>query len=190
MIIMGAIIATLGKRLFPFMAAKLAFISVLFTVIEISGAAGWTENVLGLILTFLLGMALSLVVAMTIRRNIEIAVGVTGILGGLTIGNIIYEFLLASFDWESSIGWLVIVGIFGLIGGFLTFKFSGKIIILSTSFIGSYFFVRGWSLIIGGWPSEYVVWNHLKTGSELNLQWPFYVYLSIFLGLFVFTSWW
>ena len=59
---------------------------------------------------------------------------------------------------------------------------------LGTSFIGSYLFVRGWSLIIGGWPSEISIFVGLRSGEHLVLTWSFYVYFVATLMLFAITS--
>ena len=145
---------------------------------------------MGAILTYLIGSALAIVIATIIRRNIGLAIVVTAMLGGITAGNAIYDLLLTSFDWESLVGWAVLVSLFGLVGVSLTIKFEGEIILFGTSFIGSYVFVRGWSLIFGGWPSETTIFVNLKSGEHLDLSWSFYVYLVVTLMLFALTSYW
>ena len=59
---------------------------------------------------------------------------------------------------------------------------------LGTSFIGSYLFVRGWSIIFGGWPSEISIFVGLRSGEHLVLTWSFYVYFVVTLVLFAITS--
>ena len=188
-IILGAVFATLGKRWFPFIGATLAALGVLFTAVSVSQALQWTDTVLGLMLTLLLSMALAIVIGSLVRRDIWLLVGVTGVLGGFSVG-VVIESLLLAVHFDSFIGYLIIVGLCGFIGGLLSFKFGGKVILFGTSFIGSYMFIRGWSLIFGGWPSEHEVWTSLREGEEVELEWPFYVYFTIFLVLFGLTSWW
>ena len=189
-IVLGAVVATVGKRMFPWIGAIIAAVSMLFTVFSVSSALGWSNEILGVMLTFLVGAALAIATGSIIRRNIGLAIIVTAILGGLTAGNAIYDLLLTSFGWESLIGWAVLVSLFGLIGGALTFKFGSEIILFGTSLIGSYFFVRGWSLIFGGWPSETVIFVSLRSEEHLDVTWSFYIYFVLTLVLFGLTSWW
>ena len=188
-IVLGAVFATLGKRWFPYIGAILTALGVLSTAVSVSQALQWTDTVLGLVLTLLLSMALAIIIGSLVRRHIWLLVGVTGVLGGFSVGSAIESLLLAA-GFDSFIGYLIIVGLCGFIGGLLSFKFGGKVILLGTSFVGSYIFMRGWSLIFGGWPSEHEVWTSLRDGEEVDLKWPFYVYFTIFLVLFGFTSWW
>ena len=174
--------------MFPWIGALIAGVCVLFAILSISSALGWTNEILGVMLTFLLGSALAIVISGIIRRNIDFAILVTAILGGLTAGNAIYDLLLTSFGWESLIGWAVLVALFGLASGSLMTKFDDEIILLGTSLIGSFLFVRGWSLIFGGWPSEITIFVSLTSGEHLVLTWSFYLYFVSTLLLFGLTS--
>jgi hypothetical protein len=40
------------------------------------------------------------------------------------------------------------------IGAYLAYKFNTAIVIMSTSFLGAYLFVRGFAMFFGGFPSE------------------------------------
>lgn len=51
-------------------------------------------------------------------------------------------------------------------------------IILATSLIGSYFFVRGISFYVGGFPNEYLLTKQLRNGVLVAEPWTFYVYLG------------
>ena len=154
LIVGGAVVAMLGKRWFPWVGGTFAAVGVLYTVVTLSGSLEWTESAVGMILTLLVGMALAIFIGSLIRRNIWLAFGITGVLCGFALGGIVYDAILAAVDWESQVGYFVIVGLFGLLGGALIFKFDRKIALLGTSFVGSYAFVRGWSFVIGGWPSQ------------------------------------
>jgi len=52
---------------------------------------------------------------------------------------------------------------------------------LITSFIGTYLFVRGISLFVGGFPPEYLIYEMIKSG--VGITQSFYYYLGgIILG--------
>ena len=123
-IILGAIVATLGKRIFPYTVVLTIGISILFTVFSISSALGWATGILGVTLTFLLGFALAAVVSKYIlEEKLALTIIITAILGGLMAGNAIYDLLLTTTGWESLIGWAVLVSLFGLASCLLAFNY-------------------------------------------------------------------
>jgi hypothetical protein len=58
-----------------------------------------------------------------------------------------------------------------LVAAGLTFLAYNHAIILSTSLIGSYFFVRGISLYVGGVPDEFALMKELKAGVLPHETW-------------------
>ena len=123
-IILGAIVATLGKRIFPYTVILSIGLSILFTAFSISSAFGWTNEILGVILTFVIGTALSVVISKYIlEEKLALTIIITAILGGLMAGNAVYDLLLTTTGWESLIGWAVIVSLFGLASCLLAFNY-------------------------------------------------------------------
>ena len=59
---------------------------------------------------------------------------------------------------------------------------------MSTASVGSYLFMRGWSLIFLGYHTEIVVWQTLYNKNEFETKWPFLVYTFIFLLAFIIFS--
>ena len=187
---LGIIFSIFGKRLFPWIAGIIAGVCVLYTIISISGALKLLEKRVEIIATLLFGTGVAIVIGDLIRRSVWFAVKITGVVAGLALGNLVYDFLLTAADFESIVGYIVIVGLFAASGGALTFKYTKEVVVFGTSLVGSYAFVRGCSMIFGGWPSEEVIVNHLRTGADLDLQWPFYVYLVAIIAMFALTAWW
>lgn len=74
--------------------------------------------------------------------------------------------------------------VFTIIGGILGFEFQNLIVIIATSFIGSYITVRSLSLIFGGFPNEFDLTRKLQTGVLTGLPWYTYLYLALILILF------
>ena len=72
----------------------------------------------------------------------------------------------------------------------LAWKFYEKFVILATSFLGSYRFVRGVSLIAGGFPNETEVWSKFKNIDKISADFPkwFYAYLIAINIIFVITA--
>lgn len=89
---------------------------------------------------------------------------VLGGVAGFFAGGIIFNLFMV--QWATSVVLLWSTIIFtAMIGVCLAYYFSENIVILSTSFIGSYLFIRGISMIFGGYPSEMELYNEISTGT-------------------------
>lgn len=73
--------------------------------------------------------------------------------------------------------WLVCVGT-AIVCAVLVFVSYNHAIILSTSLIGSYFFVRGISFYAGGFPNEFILMKEIKHGIISTQPWSVWVYLA------------
>jgi hypothetical protein len=76
--------------------------------------------------------------------------------------------------------------VFTILGAVLGYEFKDHIVILSTSFIGSYLTVRSLSIIFGGFPNEFEINTRIKNRSILDLGYLFYFYLFMIVALFIF----
>jgi uncharacterized membrane protein HdeD (DUF308 family) len=68
-----------------------------------------------------------------------------------------------------------------LVAAGLCFCFFFQAIIVSTSLAGSYIFIRGISLYVGGFPNEFDLIEQLKAGSIPHISYWFYLYLGFIL---------
>lgn len=74
---------------------------------------------------------------------------------------------------------------FSIIGAILAYEFNNHIIIISTSFVGSYLTVRSLSLIFGGFPNEFELNLNINTSTLTSFPWQFYVYFILIIILFI-----
>jgi len=81
---------------------------------------------------------------------------VFGLIGGYFVGLLVYSICLAC-GWNSVWGLMVLTILFALAGLILTFKYKDELVMELSSAIGSYLFMRGWSYMFGGYPSESVL---------------------------------
>lgn len=75
-----------------------------------------------------------------------------------------------------------------IIGAALANKFKDDIVIISTALIGSYAFVRGLSLLIGGFPNEFTLYQEIQDGTA-TYSYGFIGYLVGIAALFVAGFW-
>ena len=76
--------------------------------------------------------------------------------------------------------------IFTIIGAILGYEFKEYVVIVATSFIGSYITVRSFSILLGGFPNEFEINLRMKTRSTLSFGWRFYIYMISIVILFIF----
>ena len=162
LLIVGPIIALLGKKWFPYVAGIVACISVMDGVAHFAGWMGWLSTTWSPYVVLAVALILGIIAGGIVAKFIWIAVGLSGIIAGGFFGFFIFYLMAATTNhaenWE-----LIALGItFALLGGFLAFKWGKHIVVLGTSFIGSYLFMRGWTLIFDGYPSEAEIWSNIK----------------------------
>jgi hypothetical protein len=72
-----------------------------------------------------------------------------------------------------------------VVAGILVFVTYNHAIILSTSLVGSYFFVRGISLYAGGFPDEIIIIKAMRSGVVLEQPFTLWIYLGGILVSFI-----
>ena len=109
---------------------------------------------------------------------LHIAAAIIGAVGGFFLGIAVYN--LVSFFVESSfLMWsCAVIGSLAVAG--LSLKQYDNIVIFGTTFIGSYAFIRGVSLFLGGFPNEIKMFS-----GEEQITTYFYIYATVFVGIFI-----
>ena len=190
MLLGGPIVALCGKRFFPYVTAAIAGIFACVALLILFSVFEWMSSTAGLVICLIVAFGLSGLGAYFVYKTVWIGIGLVGIIGGYFFGTLVYTLFLASFDWSALWAMIVFSIAFAALGGFLAFKFSKMVVLISTSGIGSYAFMRGWSFFLGGLPSESEMMSDLKNGYELDLTWAFWVYLALFIGCWIGSSIW
>lgn len=99
-------------------------------------------------------LVLGILFAWFAKAHIWAAIGLLGLIGGWFLGEMIYLCILGVSEWQNLPGYLGISGGCVLIVGFCSFKYSQTAVTITTSGVGSYLFIRGFSFFLGGLPSE------------------------------------
>jgi len=116
-------------------------------------------------MAILLALGLAIVVGYIMKTKfLKLGFMILGGVGGFFLGSLLYSLLLVELSSSIAVMWCTIL-FFMIIGACLGYKFESEIVILSTSFIGSYIFVRGFSIFIGGYPNEIQMMNDIQTGT-------------------------
>jgi hypothetical protein len=110
------------------------------------------------------------VIGYFMTKMIKVGVSIIGCWTGVLMAVLLDSFI-SSFLHLGFVLYLLIV-IFVVLFGWLAYRYFNYVLIFSTSIIGSYFFIRGISLIFGGYPNEVDLLDNFE------VEWPFYLYVT------------
>jgi hypothetical protein len=134
---------------------------------------------------------LGLIVGFFAAKLVRIGAFVLGAWAGAGVGLLLSNMAFYKID-SVAVLWVMIV-LLGLIVGCLSFVFFNPIVIFSTSIIGGYMLMRGLSLVAGGYPNEFTVYERIRDGEIDNVPGTFYAYMAgvlicALLGMFLQTK--
>lgn len=115
----------------------------------------------------------------------SILIGIT--FGGVT-GLMLWNLVNAWMTWKHWIPALACAGVGAALGVVVSCKYSNKTIMYGTSLIGSYTFMRGWSLIFKGYAGEQMMFKMLGIGEAIELEWQMGIYVTLLYFMFTITS--
>lgn len=140
----------------------------------------YTPNWLGwlvLVLSGLVGCCLGVILAKLAR----LGVAVVAAFGGFSLGLIIYAAFLYKADNDKQVlYWCFNIGM-ALVFGLLSLWLFDHMIIVSTSIVGSYLFIRGISLYAGHFPGEVSLIDDIKRQGLNGIDPIFYAYMVSFI---------
>lgn len=177
LIVMGFFLGLFGQKLFSatlFMIGTLVTVCLIWLLFYSTFMSDSTE---GWVAWVVLGCSilLGLVGGFVLYKCQRLGASVIGGWGGFLLGIVFVTTVLWSASSEVAF-WIISIS-FALIAAALAFVFYYHAVILSTSFVGSYFFIRGISLYAGGFPNEWALIEQIKTGAIAHISYWFYLYL-------------
>lgn len=87
-------------------------------------------------------------------KTVWIAIGVLGLMGGFSLGLMLYSIVLAFIHSGAMWAMILTAVTCSILCGVLSSKYSNAVVLIMTSVIGSYAFMRGVSYFAGGYPNE------------------------------------
>jgi len=176
-IIIGFFLGLFGQKLFSFTLfiigtlVTVCLIWLLFYSTFLSSSTeewvGWT--VLGC--SVLIGLAGGFL----LYKCQRLGATVVGAAGGFFLGMLFCTTVL--WAAKSVVAYWIINVSFCLIAAALSFVFYYHAVIISTSFLGSFLFIRGISLYAGGFPSMPLLIQEIESGALDHIEYWFYLYL-------------
>lgn len=129
-------------------------------------------------------ISLGAVIGYFMTRIIKVGVCVIGWWTGLVFAILLDSLIFNRFHMAFFLYFLI--AIFVALFGLLAYKYYQYVLIFSSAILGSYFLVRGSSLLIGGYPNEMDLLDQLKHGTFIDIPWSFYLYLLFIVAFSIF----
>jgi len=131
---------------------------------EDTADAGTDEGLYALIavaLSFFAGFGIGYIMK---SKFLTLGFMVLGAIAGVFFGAILFTLALVHLSDEA---WVLILSVvvMGLLGAVLALKLKDGVMIMVTSFIGAYMFVRGISIFLGGYPGEIEIITMIREGT-------------------------
>lgn len=187
----GAFNCVFGKKLVKFTTVSIIVLIVTLLVLIFSqyilpsGCAEWIIWVM-LAVGLILGGTAGYFVWV---YNEKVIAFVCGGVAGFFVGQFLFSLFGNRISANGMVIYWVFIGVSIIVLTIMAWCFKKLIIIFTTSFIGSYCFIRGISLFAGGFPDETTVIDMRNKGEDEQLSdlltWQVYVYLAAILILTV-----
>ena len=181
-LIFGPLVALFGVQWFPYVCAALVCIFTFGAIVFGSLSFGLMVTTTGNVVTFILALIVGVLVGMLVRRKIWVMVGLLGLVAGFFSGSLLFALIYSMTGLEAVwLYWVLSVVMCGL--GCVAACYLGKTVVLtSTSLVGSYLFMRSWTLFFpGSYPSETELVNDYE---DLELDSTFWIYIAVFFVAF------
>lgn len=178
LIVAGVFFTFLGRKLFQVAVFVVGMVITVFAILILfyttflndntESWVGWTV----LAFSILIGCGIGFLFTKLVRPAGAILAG----WGGFMLGLLINEAWLANYG-SQAVFWCVCIGVALVcaIPGFILFN---QAIMISTSFIGSYFIMRGISLFAGGFPPAMELVAEVKSGAITSVEPAFWGYVA------------
>lgn len=151
-------------------------------------AMEWMNSGAGCAIIMCLALLLGVISGMLVRRKIWLMVSLLGVVAGFFSGAFIYAMIYSINGWDAVWGYYLISITFAIIGFLLSLKLGKSIVITGTSMIGSYLFMRAWTLFFPGhYPSESEIVEDYENVELDDIFWVFFgMFIACFIGSMVF----
>ena len=184
-IIFGPMIAFFGGKWFPYIVASLVGLFTCSFLCSIALSAGWMATKGGASGAIITAIVLGVIAGVIVRKHFRIMLGLLGLAGGFFSGAFLFAMIsgVTGGAWDAEWGYWFLSFISAIAGLVLAFLYGLPLVQISTAFVGSYLFMRSWTLFFpGNYPSEAEL---VKSGDEpLEISGIFWVFVGIFIVTF------
>ena len=132
-----------------------------------------------------IAVILSIITSRLALKTVWISVSLLGLIGGFQLGCLIYTVQIAVIGSGNVYLMLLVAIACSVASGYLSLKFQSKFVLLFTSFIGAYVFIKGFCYFIGGFPSIITIMYGLYNANTVEgLTAAFWLYFALMICVF------
>jgi hypothetical protein len=186
LIVFGLIMCFYGSKALPIMIATLVCVMVTGAtcMVGFNFLTPEKATMVSLVILLVVGLIIGgLAGYFAFRIAAEWGMTLLGFAAGIMLALMILK-LTQVQNQNASLG-AAVVG--GAIGGIIGYKFSKKMLIFGTAFIGAFFIIRGTAIYLGNFPSEFASKGEELTGGEMKFSGEILYYtIGYFVGLIFF----
>jgi Domain of unknown function (DUF4203) len=188
MIVFGSVVNFFGRKFFQWTLAALGFFFGSLSSLLLLSLAGLLDGLNNsnkplwlAIVCIIICIGLGVLCGWLLFRTWMVGACLLGATAGAFGAIMIYQTIFAATESFWIMFAFVILGT-GL-GVLATYKYFDMLVIVATSFIGAYAFIRGISMFAGGFPNEIVTFDKLAAGINPEFSDYFFIYLAAIVTL-------
>lgn len=187
-LVAGPLIALFGAQWFPWVTAALVAIFVMGLITMFSLSVGWMATSTGSTIVIITAFLLGIIAGSITRRNIWLMFSLLGLVSGFFSGSLIYALGYEAWGWNEVWIYWVVASSFAIVGCLAACKLGASIVVTSTALVGSYLFMRSWTMFFPGhYPSESELIDDTGDATSDPVFWAFFcVFIVSFMGSMTF----
>ena len=188
-VVAGPLIALFGASWFPYIVASLVAIFTIGLVCSVSLTAGWMAGSVGTGVTCGVALLLGVIAGCVVRRNFKLMLGLLGLIFGFFSGSLLFALIsgMTGGEWNAIWGFWVLSVVLAIVGCVAAIYLGMPLVMIATSMVGSYLFMRAWTLFFPGhYPSEAELVES-KGEDYLEMDAVFWVFIGLFGVSFAFS---
>ena len=186
-VVFGPLIAFFGGKWFPYITSTLVGLFTITILCQVSLNAGWMVTMGGSIATIVVAVLLGVVAACIVVRMTWLMLCLLGMVAGFFGGSFLFALIsgMTGGMWNEVWGyWVLAVGC-AIVGAVLALYLGLPLVMTCTALVGSYLFMRSWTLFFpGSYPSEEALIAS-KGQEALEMDGLFWMYVGIFVVTFM-----
>eukprot|EP01016_Furgasonia_blochmanni_P053142 TRINITY_DN854_c0_g1_i1.p1 TRINITY_DN854_c0_g1~~TRINITY_DN854_c0_g1_i1.p1 ORF type:complete len:501 (+),score=111.45 TRINITY_DN854_c0_g1_i1:62-1504(+) len=190
-LVMGAFLCFFGTRAqhitiftFSFLIAFFLLMMILLWIFYAQTSVGVESSNLGKWVVCIVCIAVSAIAGVFAVKYMDLGFFSLGVALGYFGAGILYTPILSRINVgnPTTVFWVLFI-LLSIVGGFLTYKFKDLILMITTSCVGAYMFIRAVAALLGGFPNEFEIGNRLKNKEMDGIPGSVYIYLFLMIVL-------
>ena len=180
-IAIGIFFGTYGTRIFPVTLVLICGIAMAILVTYIAFSNFNITSITTFWLVLLIPFGIGLLIGYFLLKVIKVAIFVCGACCGYAVGIFLYNIAIKYIKWNPNAMYWIVLILSMIVFGLLGLLFYKLMLIVSTSIMGGYLIIKGFSFFCGHFPSESEIIELIKNREydQLSQIMTYHVYIYL-----------